>query len=406
MIFNVSSGGTASAGSWKFTTATAKPDAVAKMTMLAILASAPPKITVADEHPASPAAGDVWFHIINPDDDRVFSDGSVPIRMVGAYSWVAATEAATAATTITGGTVTVAAATFGGKVGGRGGTHVFSFNGTTWSLNGATVTLSEYGITITAGTPANGNTITVVYVSGWTLLTAYYSYLGVWHDMPSLPPVGTSLENCSWDQIGRIAASGRAAQYFAVGDKKSVTLTTAEVVTMRIIGFCHDDLPSAGGGKAPITFDVENCLATTQKINPTDTNVGGYSGCAFYATLTNTIFNTLPEDLRSVIKQVSKKTSAGNQSATIVTTAEKIFLLSEVEVHGAITYAKTGEGTQYALFTSGGSKVKKVGAAASAWWLRSPYASGATYFCTVNSGGAAYYAYASDSLGVAFGLCV
>ncbi|MEG0766534.1 MAG: DUF6273 domain-containing protein, partial [Clostridia bacterium] len=162
----------------------------------------------------------------------------------------------------------------------------------------------------------------------------------------------------------------------------------------------------SGGGKARITFGTSDCMATSQKMNTTDTNVGGYSGCAFYGTLTNTIFGTLPAELRAVIKQVNKKTSAGNQSATIVTTAEKLFLLSEVEVHGAISYAKSGEGTQYATFTSGGSKVKKIGAAVSHWWLRSPFAIYATHFCYVGSDGTAAGNAASYAYGVAFGLCV
>ena len=406
MIFNVSSTGSTSAGSWKLKVLSEKPASVSKSSLIAISAATPTTTTVSDEPPASPAENDVWFHIVNPEDSKVFSDGSVPIQLLGAYAWHAADESATAATTVTGGVIAVAAATFRTKVDGRTCAKVFTYNGSAWTLGGTVVTLADYGITVSSGTPATGNTITVTYVSGWALLTSYYSYCGAWHDMPGLPPLGTPLESCSWAQIGRIASIGKAADYFNVGDTKTVILSTAETITMRIIDFAHDDLSASGGGKAPITFDVVDCLATGQAMNSTGTNVGGYSGCAFYATLNNAIFNSLPADLRAVVKNVNKKTSAGNQSATIVTTSEKIFLLSEVEVHGAITYAKTGEGTQYALYTSGGSKVKKVGAAASNWWLRSPAAGNASSFCIVTSDGAAGSPYASSSLGVAFGLCV
>ncbi len=407
MIFNVASGGSAAAvGSWKFKTLTAKPEVVPKNTMLAITANMPTTITVADEQPANPAANDVWFHIVNPEDSKVFSDGSVPIQLLGAYAWHSTGESATAATSISGGVIAVAAATFRTKVDGRTCAKVFTYNGSAWTLGGTVVALADYGITVSSGAPATGNTITVTYVSGWSLLTSFYSYCGVWHDMLGLPPVGTPLESCSWAQIGRISATGKAADYFSVGDTKTVILSTSETITMRIVDFAHDDLSSSGGGKAPITFDIVDCLATNSQMNSTDTNVGGYSGSAFYATLKNAIFNSLPADLRAIVKEVNKKTSAGNQSATIVTTAEKIFLFSEVEVHGALTYAKTGEGTQYAMYTSGGSKVKKVGAQASGWWLRSPRASYATDFCSVNSDGAANAGFASGSLGVAFGLCI
>ncbi|MEG0766205.1 MAG: hypothetical protein RR482_00680, partial [Clostridia bacterium] len=232
MIFNYGSGNVA-AGSWKFKALTAKPEAVAKNTMIGIVTTLPTNVTVADEQPANPVANDVWFHIVNPEDSKVFSDGSVPIHIVGAYQLLSANEAATATTTITSGGVTVAAVTFRTKVDGKGGTHVLTFDGSAWKLNGTAVMLADYGITVTTGTAASGNTITIVYVAGWSLLTAYYAYCGVWHTLPGIPPVGTSLESCSWAQIDRIAAAGKAATYFAVGDSKTVALSTGENITLK-----------------------------------------------------------------------------------------------------------------------------------------------------------------------------
>lgn len=333
MIFNTTSGGAAKVGDWKFITAAAKPATVAKNTFVAITSTTVTSITVSDTQPATPASGDVWFHLSNPEHGLAQSDGSVPIRCWGAYQ----------------------------------------YNGTT---------------------------------EQWTLLVGHYSYCGQWADLPSLPATGTSLQDCTWEQINRICQAGRASEYFAIGNTKTITLSTTETLTLRIIDFAHDDLSDAGGGKAAITFDIVDCMNTAQAINSTNTNVGGWSGSAFYTTLINTIYGTLPEDLKAIIKTVNKKTSAGNQSATIVTTADKIFLLSEVEVHGALTYAKTGEGTQYALYTSGGSKVKKVNSAASLWWLRSPSGSYAGGFCNVTSSGAASGNDASNANGVAFGLCI
>lgn len=331
MIFLIGSGGggsPAAAGSWTFGLATALPATVADSTILAIVANASVNFYLSDEAPEAPSTGDVWFHVTNPEAERMMTNGANDFYCWGAYQW--------------------------------------------------------------SGT-------------AWVLLTAYKSFLGSWAELPGLPPVGTSLAACTWEQINRIGAAGKQADYFAIGDEKPITLSTSEVITLQIIGFNHDNL--SAGGKAPITFDFKDCMATKQSMNATNTNVGGYSGCAFYATPTQTIYGTLPADLRAVMKTVSKLTSAGNQSATIVTTVEKIFLFSEVEVHGAFIYAKAGEGTQYAMYTSGGSKVKKVGAQASNWWLRSPYASNATDFLYVYSGGTAS-SLASSSLGVAFGLCI
>ena len=59
--------------------------------------------------------------------------------------------------------VTVTAATFAAKVDDQSGKYefVYASSGTAWKLNGNTVTLSDYGISVT-GTPANNDTITVV----------------------------------------------------------------------------------------------------------------------------------------------------------------------------------------------------------------------------------------------------
>lgn len=98
-------------------------------------------------------------------------------------------------------------------------------------------------------------------------------------------------------------------------------------------------------------------------------------------------------------------TSAGSQSATINTTADKLFLLSEIEIFGSVRYSKSGEGTQYDYYKAGNSTVKKYNGGAGAWWERSPGGSYSTSFCGVYSGGGADYYGASFANGVAFGFC-
>ena len=120
----------------------------------------------------------------------------------------------------------------------------------------------------------------------------------------------------------------------------------------------------------------------------------------------SSILSSLPADLQKVIKNVNKPTSAGNQSANINTTSDKLFLLSEVEIFGSTTYSKSGEGSQYAYYKAGNSKVKKVNGSASYWWERSPDGSYSTSFCSVDSNGSANFTSASYSNGVAFGFCI
>ena len=119
------------------------------------------------------------------------------------------------------------------------------------------------------------------------------------------------------------------------------------------------------------------------------------------------LLNQLPAALKNVLKSVNKRSGTGGGSTSgTQTTHDKLFLLSEVEIFGTTTYSVPGEGTQYAYYKAGNSKVKKVNGSAYNWWERSPYSGSTSNFCSVyNDGNAASY-YASNSFGVSFGFCV
>ena len=107
----------------------------------------------------------------------------------------------------------------------------------------------------------------------------------------------------------------------------------------------------------------------------------------------------------AAVAPVNKLASAGSQSSTINTDSDSLFLLSEVEIFGSTTYSKSGEGTQYAWYNAGNSKVKTVSGSANLWWERSPCGDASTSFCYVDSDGSAYRHNASNSHGVAVGFC-
>ena len=118
----------------------------------------------------------------------------------------------------------------------------------------------------------------------------------------------------------------------------------------------------------------------------------------------------LPEDLRAVMKPVTKYTLNSTIEGVSETT-DYAFLLAEYEIFGTRTYAETREQNkqaQYDYFKAGNPKVfYKHSATTTAVyaWLRSPNASGSYNFCPVATSGTAYYANASYSLGVAPGFC-
>lgn len=214
------------------------------------------------------------------------------------------------------------------------------------------------------------------------------------------------LSKNTWAQIAKASAAGKASQLWSVGDTKDITVGS-ETLTLVIMGFNHDDL--ASGGKAGITFGMKNLMATTRRMNASNTNSGGFTGSEMYSWLQNTLLPTLPSDLQAVLKSVNKKTSAGSQSSTINTNSMKLFLFSEIEIFGSTTYSKAGEGSQYSYFATAANRIKYLSngfGSAGWWWERSPRGSNSGGFCSVGSGGGAGNGSADSAGGVCFGFCV
>lgn len=170
-----------------------------------------------------------------------------------------------------------------------------------------------------------------------------------------------------------------------------------------IIGKNHDTY--AAGGTAPLTFQMHDCYGTIYQMNSSNTNIGGWTNCAMRTTHLPAILNMMPAEVKAAIRDVRKKSSAGNQSSSIQTTNDKLFLLSEIEIFGRTIYSFAGEGTQYAYYQAGNSKVKNRSGSADVWWERSPYSSNTTPFCIVTSNGNVGSNGARYSSGVAFGFC-
>ena len=208
----------------------------------------------------------------------------------------------------------------------------------------------------------------------------------------------------SWADIIAACQSGQVPDtWVADGSCYKDMLIGGESYRIDIIGKNHDTY--ASGGTAPLTFQMHDCYDTTYQMNSSNTNSGGWNSCAMRSTHLPAILNLMPAEVKAAIKEVQKKTSAGNQSSGIQTTNDKLFLLSEIEIFGSTTYSFAGEGTQYAYYQAGNSKVKSRSGRANFWWERSPFSRNSTSFCAVSSGGAVNYVSVYISSGVAFGFC-
>ena len=149
-------------------------------------------------------------------------------------------------------------------------------------------------------------------------------------------PANLTFADASWDQIATISESGRASEYFKVGDIKTIELTdtdgTVYTGTVAIADFDHDDLAD-GTGKAGITIDCQ--VTPNIKDVPTSYNLTSFG-----------ITPMLPTDLTNVIKTVSKKrytVAATSPSSTSYT----LFPYVPVELN---LWGSTELGTAYPLF--------------------------------------------------------
>ena len=260
----------------------------------------------------------------------------------------------------------------------------------------------------------------------------------------------STLNNNSWEVIRLIADQGAGANYWNVGDAKSIVLNgtvqgyTFSNLTINafIIGINHNaELEGANnihfqigkiGSIAVALCDNNygnNGSSNGFRMNLSNTNVGGWERSYGRNTLlgnsntpispfANSLVAALPSDLRTVIKSVTKYTdNTGNSNNTpdaVTATIDYLFFLAEFEVRGVRTYANQYEQnyqTQYDYYKAGNSKIKYRHNATSTavwYWCRSPYYNDNVDFCGIfpSGDGGASSDNANDSRGLAPALVV
>ena len=206
------------------------------------------------------------------------------------------------------------------------------------------------------------------------------------------------LENNTWEQISKIARSGKASQVWNVGDTKQITVN-GKTYNAQIIGFDHDnvtDSASYGREKAGITFQFGEIYS-----NEKWANTNPWHGSSLRTTTMANILSKM-DDCKNYIVPVNKisMTAYNHASETIV--SDSLFLLSEGEIFGTLTYCGITEGSQYAFYAAGNSKLKKFDGTVLTWWTRSgqygtksSYASKRVYVSTGGTVSLNDYSYSS-----------
>ena len=223
---------------------------------------------------------------------------------------------------------------------------------------------------------------------------------GTGYDLTFAPSYNPVFANNTWEQIIAACHNNEVPDTWKAADHKPMTIGGVDY-QIDIIGKNHDDY-SDGSGKAPLTFQLHDCYKLKKAMHNTTTNSKGWSRCDMRETNLPIILKQMPTEVQSGIREVNKLTS---ESRTIVTTADKLFLLSEIEIFGSDKNSGKGEGTHYNYYRAGNSKVKNYIDSAIEWWERSPYNGNTRFYCCVNYEGASMSRSANVVSGVPFAFC-
>lgn len=333
-----------------------------------------------------------------------------------------------------------------------GGNHDGTISVVSNNTGIATVSRSGNTVTVNNVNQTTGNTTITVSCTAGTNYTAPSSQSVT----VEAKFVSSVLNENDWSVIKSVADASQGANYWAVGDRKAVTVngtvgTQAINGTyyVYILGFNHNSSREGTGitfgtFKTALSGGTDICLVDShyndystggQKWfnmnHSSNTNSGGWKGCdlrydvlgstnsnnndAGTTTATSPVSGTLmaalPSDLRAVMKPMTiytDNTGGGSNTASYVTASvDYLPLLAEFEIFGTRSYANSAEQNyqqQYQYYKNGNSKVKYRHSSTSStafWWERSPYYYDSGGFCIVNTNGGAGGSGARNSLGLA-----
>ena len=139
----------------------------------------------------------------------------------------------------------------------------------------------------------------------------------------------------SWETIASNVKTGNTSKY-NVGDEKEVDLGTTygkhkvRIANMSTPNECNDSNFSQSACGFVIEFTD---IITRHIMNPTSTNKGGWLNSQMKTFINNDIYNSLPQELKSVI--ITTETVSGRGRLDTVeyfTSPDKLYLLSTAEI--------------------------------------------------------------------------
>ena len=146
-------------------------------------------------------------------------------------------------------------------------------------------------------------------------------------------------------------------------------------------------------------IDTDNNNAEGHIMNSSNTNAGGWPASEMYSYINTTIFNKLPNELKTDGMIINTKSLSGYGSGSAnFESSDKLYLLSYVELFGTnygndtlkLATDQSPKGTRQLDYykKTGTNKIKStVGGTATVWWLRSAFAGYSNWYIAIGTNG-------------------
>ena len=226
--------------------------------------------------------------------------------------------------------------------------------------------------------------------------------------VPDEPINTVSFAEDSWDTIAKAVKAGKTENY-KVGDTKEVDLGTYGKHNVRIANMSTpSECNQNGFSQSACGFVVEfTDIITTHNMNPSGEyngttynsgwNKDGWPKSQMKTFIDNDIYNSLPQDLKSVIITTQTVSGHGKEDTNNFTSSDKLYLLSTAEIwvqdtSNTIDYDAARDKTrQLDYYKSNGVTTSSYADAiknnssgtATSWWLRSANSNTNTGFYAV-----------------------
>ena len=210
--------------------------------------------------------------------------------------------------------------------------------------------------------------------------------------------VGTLVFGCARADDGKYEDYGVGEIYWSkiwyadLGDDvcRKLAAWTHESLHMEACGFDKYYLSDNSMQRCSFSLLASHLLDRTRVWNNTNSNSGGWKDSALNAFLNDRLYKAIPEQIRSLIKQVKVPSSIGDGSTDIDTGDCYITIPACIEVYPTMTgtpYISEGKSISY-MGTNDSRKRSFDGGEYNDYWLRSPNATSTSYVYVVQYTGA------------------